>query len=332
MDNSNVLSKEETAALLQGIQDGSVETERGAGSAGQVMPYDFAERNSIVRGNLPGLERIHERFARELSLSLSTLLRREVDVAPLALNEHKLGDYLRTLSAPSSLNLFDARPLPGPALLALDPVLVYLAVDSYFGGPARAPTTIAPRPLTAGEQRVIELVRERAFAELRKAWAPVKPLELTLAGSDSDPQFLNFGADGDTLLVARFEVKLGQGTGALHVALPSAFVEPVREQLDSGAPGGAAAASQNEWSAALARQLANAPIELRSALVKIPLTLGELLALKPGDVIPTDLGETITVASGGTPLFRARFGASRGFNALRITERITSGKASRNPT
>jgi flagellar motor switch protein FliM len=245
MDNNNVLSKEETAALLQGIQDGSVETERGAASAGQVKPYDFAERNSIVRGNLPGLERIHERFARELSLSLSTLLRREVEVAPLALHEHKLGDYLRTLSAPSSLNLFDARPLPGPALLALDPVLVYLAVDSYFGGPARAPATIAPRPLTAGEQRVIELVRERAFAELRNVGS-IKPLDSrcrrrAIAVSE-------FAADAEPVLVARFEVKLGQGTGALHVALP-ARRRPVREQLDAPAGGRPAVASQNEWSA-----------------------------------------------------------------------------------
>jgi flagellar motor switch protein FliM len=328
----NILSKEETAALLQGIENGSVETERGAGAPGQVRPYDFAERNSIVRGNLPGLEKINERFARELSASLSALLKREVEVTPLTMREAKAGEYVRSLQAPSSLNLFEARPLPGRALLALDPVLVYLAVDSYFGGPARAPATIAPRALTAGELRIIELLRERAFAELRKAWTPVKPIDIALTGSESDPQFLNFGADADPVLIARFEVKLGQGTGALHVALPSAFIDPVREQLDTGSQGGPAAASQSEWSAALARQLANAPIELRSALVRLPLKLGELLALKPGDVIPTDLQDTITVVSGGTPLFRARFGASRGFNALRITERITPGKALRNPT
>jgi len=328
----NVLSKEETAALLQGIENGSVETEGGAGTPGQVRPYDFAERNSIVRGNLPGLDKINERFARELSMSLSALLRREVEVAPLALRETKVGDYIRSLHAPSSLSLFEARPLPGRALLALDPVLVYLAVDSYFGGPARPPATIAPRALTAGELRIIELVRERVFAELRKAWAPIKAIDIGLTGRESDPQFLNFGADADLALIARFEVKLGQGTGALHLALPNAFIEPVRDQLDSSGQGGAAAASQGEWAAALAKQLANAPIELRSALVRLPLKLGELLALKPGDVIPTDLQDTITVVSGGTPLFRARFGASRGFNALRITERITPGKSSRNPT
>ncbi len=328
----NVLSKEETAALLQGIENGSVETERGAGAPGQVRPYDFAERNSIERGNMPGLEKANERFARELSASLSALLRREVEVGPLELRETKIGEYVRTLQSPSSLSLFEARPLPGRALLALDPVLVYLAVDSYFGGPARVPATITPRALTAGELRVIELIRERAFAELRKAWTPIKTVDIALAGSESDPQFLNFGADADHVLIARFEVKLGQGSGALHIAMPSSFIEPVREQLDMGAQGSPAAASQNEWPAALARQLANAPIELRSALVRLPLKLGELLALKPGDIIPTELQDTITVVSGGTPLFRARFGASRGFNALRITERITPGKISRNPT
>src|SRR5262249_19122955 len=127
----NVLSKEETAALLQGIQDGSVETGRGSGAASQARPYDFAERNSIVRGQLPGLERIHERFARELAASLGALLRRTIEVVPLETRESRLGDYLKSLAAPSSLSIFDARPLPGRALLVLDPLLIYLAVDSY---------------------------------------------------------------------------------------------------------------------------------------------------------------------------------------------------------
>jgi flagellar motor switch protein FliM len=325
----NVLSKEETAALLQGIEDGSVATEGGKSASGDVRPYDFAERNSIVRGALPGLERVHERFARELGVSLSALLRRKLEVVPLEVRERKLGEYLKTLKAPCSLNLFEARPLPGRALLVLDPVLVYLAVDGYFGGPARPPATIAPRPLTAGETRVIELVRERAFAELRKAWAPVKAIEIALAGSESDPQFLDAGAAGETAIIARFEVQFGDFAGALHVVLPASLIEPVRAQLDAGTQD-APAARQPEWSAALSKQLGDAHVDLRAALVHMTLTLRELRALKPGDVIPTDLEEAITVSSGGAPLFRARFGASRGYNALRIIERINSTKASRN--
>jgi flagellar motor switch protein FliM len=323
----NVLSKEETAALLQGIQDGSVETGRGSPAASQARPYDFAERNSIVRGQLPGLERIHERFARELAASLSALLRRTIEVVPLETRESRLGDYLKSLAAPSSLNVFDARPLPGRALLVLDPLLVYLAVDTYFGGPARAPATVAPHALTAGELRVIELLRERTFAELRKAWTPVKAIEPTLAGSESDPQFLEFGAPGDALLIARFEVRFGDSAGILHFAFPNALIESVREQLE--APQAGAPARRADWPAAIAQQLSDAPVEVRASLVKLTLTLRDLLALKPGDIIPTDLPETITVASGGTPLFRARFGASRGYNALRIIERITPGKPSR---
>jgi flagellar motor switch protein FliM len=327
----NVLSREETAALLQGISDGSVETGAGASSRGEVRPYDFAERNSIVRGHLPGLDRIHERFARELRGSLGALLRRAVDIVPLDLRAWKTADYLKSLHAPSSLTLFEARPLPGRALLALDPLLIYLAVDSFFGGPARKPTTIAPRSLTAGEQRVVELVRERAFAELRKAWSSVKAIDIATAASESDPQFLEMGAGSDTIYVARFEVKIAESSGALHVALPAQLIEPVREQLDAGTAGGPAT-SHEQWSAALARQLGDAPIELSSTLVRVSLTLRELLSLKPGDIIPTELSETVNVVSGDAPLFRARFGAARGANALRIIERITPGKSPRNPT
>lgn len=323
----NVLSKEETAALLQGIQDGSVETGRGSPAASQARPFDFAERNSIVRGQLPGLERIHERFARELATSLSALLRRTIEVEPLETRESRLGDYLKSLAAPGSLNVFDARPLPGRALLVLDPLLVYLAVDTYFGGPARAPATVAPHALTAGELRVIELLRERTFAELRKAWTPVKALELTLTGSESDPQFLEFGAPGDGLLIARFEVRFGESAGTLHFALPNALIDSVREQLE--APQAGAPVRRADWPAAIAQQLNDAPVEVRASLVKLTLTLRDLLALRPGDIIPTDLPESITVTSGGTPLFRARFGASRGYNALRIIERIAPGKPSR---
>ena len=134
---------------------------------------------------------------------------------------------------------------------------------------------------------------------------------------------------GESAIVARFEVKFGDFAGVLHVVLPAGLIEPVRQQLDAGAHD-APAARQPEWSAALSKQLGDARLELRAALVQMTLTLRELRALKPGDVIPADLQEAITVSSGGAPLFRARFGASRGYNALRIIERINPAKASRN--
>jgi flagellar motor switch protein FliM len=327
----NVLSREETAALLQGIKDGSVETEAGARSSGVVRPYDFAERNTITRGDLPGLDRIHERYARELRVSLSTLLRRELDVVGFETRLAKLGDYVKTLHAPSSLNVVDVKPLAGRALVVLDPVFVYLAVDTFFGGPARMPGTIAPRPLTACETRIVELVRERVFAELKKAWQPVRQIDLALVASECDPQCLDWGTPGDALYVTRFQVRIGDSQGMLELAMPTAMIAPLREQLEGPTPGGQGVARE-EWAAALGRQLRDAPVEVGATLVRMTLSLRDVVALRPGDVIPTDIAETITVVSGNAPLFRARFGASRGRNALRIIERINPAKASRNPT
>lgn len=327
----NVLSQEETAALLQGIRDGSVETEAGARSTGVVRPYDFAERNTITRGELPGLDRIHERYARELRLSLSALLRRELDVVGFETRHAKLGDYLKTLHAPSSLNVVDVKPLAGRALVVLDPVLAYLAVDTFFGGPAKMPGAIPPRPFTAGEARVVELVRERVFAELKKAWQPVKQIDIALVASEWDPQCLDWGAPADALYVTRFQVRIGDGQGILELGMPATMIAPLREQLEGPVPGGPSLARE-EWTAALTRQLRDAPVEISATLVEMKLSLRDVLALRPGDIIPTDIPETMTVVSGSAPLFRARFGASRGRNALRITERITPTRSPRNPT
>lgn len=325
----NVLSKEETDALLKGIDDGSVPTETGTGCEGDLRAFEIAEHNQIVRGRMPVLERINERFARVVRDTLAELLKHEIGVTAGGLRIATHGEYTKTLQAPSSLNLIKVSPLPGNVLVAFDPALVYLAVDSYFGGPGRAPANLEDRQFTRGELRVIALLRDAVLARLAESWEPVRTLGFEHDCMEANPRFLDFAPDGQPVVISDFEIAFEGGKGALHVTFPQATLEPVRALLDGGAKAADDARNAN-WSSAVRQRLDDADLEIGAALASLPLNLGDVLRLRPGDVIPLELEETITVVSGDTPLFHARFGGSRGRNAVMLTQHLNTPGRERN--
>ena len=69
------LSQDEIDALLHGVDDGDIDTYDETDEAG-IKSYDLASQDRIVRGRMPTLEMINERFARYTRISLFNLLRR----------------------------------------------------------------------------------------------------------------------------------------------------------------------------------------------------------------------------------------------------------------
>ncbi|MGM0633465.1 MAG: flagellar motor switch protein FliM, partial [Pseudomonadota bacterium] len=148
----DLLSQDEIDALLHGVDDGDVDTDEDL-APGEVRSYDLTSQDRIVRGRMPTLEMINERFARYTRISLFNLMRRSAEVSVNGVQINKFGEYLHTMYVPTSLNLVKFRPLRGTALIVLDARLVFALVDNYFGGDGRH-AKIEGREFTPTELRV----------------------------------------------------------------------------------------------------------------------------------------------------------------------------------
>jgi flagellar motor switch protein FliM len=302
-----VLSDEEAAALL----------EKESHADGTPRAYDLAGTQRITRGRLPALETIHEAFSRSLRIALFNLLQREPQVTFEGVRSQKSGDYLATIGTPASLTIARLKPLPGNALFVFDPKLVFLMVDAYFGGPGDQPAVRpADRGLTPTEIRFAQGVLRQVAVDLALAWAPVAQVEVELVKHEVNPLFASVAAPTDTVLVSRFQVELPSGGGSLDLVMPAAMIEPLREVLTAGIV--ASTGANEAWVPSLAQHLHEAALELRAVLTEASITLGELVRLKPGDVIPIDPPAEVLLYAGDAPLFAGRFGLSRGRNALKI--------------
>jgi flagellar motor switch protein FliM len=320
-DRTPLISDEEVQALLDRAGP-------AAAAPGEARPYDLAATPRITRGRLPTLELLLETFARQFRGHLSDLVRRDVQVTYEGVQSRRGADYLASLATPACLDLVRARPLAGQVLFSIEPALLALLVDAFYGGPGRAGAREPERGLTPTETRFARLVVTSAAADLAAAFAPVAKLEFEPVKQERNPHFVDLGAPAETLLVNRFRVALGAAEGSFDFVLPAASVEPLREVLASSTavretPGAA------PWAPVLSRAVADARLEVRAVLAEAEISLGELVRLKPGDVVPIEAPREAVLLAGDVPLYRARFGVSRGRNALTVTVPIRPGEGRR---
>ena len=314
----DLLSQDEIDALLHGVNSGEVDIEPPA-APGEARGYDFTSQDRIIRGRMPTLEMINERFARLFRIGLFNMMRRTPELTVLGLELQKFNEYTHSLYVPTSLSLIRIKPLRGTALFVFEPKLVFAVVDNFFGGDGRYATKIEGREFTPTEMRVIQLLIRQAFLDLREAWAPVMPLEFEYLQSEVNPHFANIVAPSEIVVVSKFRIELDGGGGDLHVTMPYSMIEPIREQLDAGVQSDRADKDER-WSLALREQIKDADVELETELVRTNISLRKLMSLKPGDIIPINMPKTIDLAVDGLPLFRGNFGVNNGHNAVRITE------------
>src|SRR5690606_16359366 len=289
---ADLLSQDEIDALLHGVDSGAVEVEEDEPAPGEAREYDFTSQDRIIRGRMPTLEMINERFARTWRVGLFNLLRRSADLSVRGVDLVRFGEYIHSLQVPTNINLVKMKPLRGTGLVLFEPRLVFTVVDNFFGGSGKYHTRIEGREFTPTEMRVIQLLLRQTFADLAEAWAPLMPVEFEYLNSEVNPHFANIISPREYIVVSRFHVELEGGGGEFHVSLPYSMLEPIREQLDTGLQSDRVERDEG-WIRAMRQQLMEAPVELSSALARREITLGELCRLKVGDVIPIDLPDTV---------------------------------------
>lgn len=319
----DLLSQEEIDALLHGVDDGDVDTEPEF-EAGEARSYDLTSQDRIVRGRMPTLEMINERFARYTRISLFNLLRRSADVAVGGIQIQKFGEYVHTLYVPTSLNMVKLRPLRGTGLIILDAKLVFKLVDNFFGGDGRH-AKIEGREFTPTELRVVQMVLQQAFVDLKEAWKTIMPIEFEYVNSEVNPSMANIVSPSEVVVVSTFHVELDGGGGDMHITLPYAMIEPIRETLDAGMQSDVDDIDER-WVRALREDVIGASVEVNTTVVDKVISLRDIIDLEPGDVIPIDLPDKLVIRANGVPILYARLGQSRGNLALQILDKFDQGQ------
>ena len=323
MTEQKILNQDEIDALIHGVDKGEVSTE-SAPPPGEVQSYDFLSQMRVVRGRLPALEMINERFARLFRVNLYNLLRRspEISINPIELK--KFSEYIHSLHMPTSLNVVKVNPFRGNALIVLDPKLVFAVVDNFFGGNGRH-VKIEGREFTATENRIIQMILKTAFADLREAWSNVAPIDVEHVQSEMNPSFANIVTASEIVVVSSFHVEIEGGGGDVHVTLPYSMIEPLRELLEGGVQSDRGQTDER-WMQTLKEELDDADVELTMVLGRSVVSLAELLNFKAGDVVPCDFAGKVTVLAEQVPVFRGSYGISRGQLAVKMEERVRRPK------
>jgi flagellar motor switch protein FliM len=319
VSDDKILDQAEIDALIHGVDSGKVDTTPEA-APNEVRSYDFNSESRIVRGRMPTLEMINERFARIFRTSLYNLLRRSPEISVQQIQVKKFSEYVHTLHVPTSLNLVKLNPLRGTALVVLEPKLVFATVDNFFGGTGRH-AKIEGREFTATEQRIIHMVLRNVFSDLREAWSHVAPIELEFVQSEINPHFANIVSPSEIVVITSFHIEVDGGGGNLHVTMPYAMIEPLREILDAGVASDRVE-NDERWAICLREEIEDAEVQLSTRLGHAEITLAALLNMKAGDVVPCDFAGSVTLMAEDVPIFRGSFGLSHGLQAVKVEERV----------
>ncbi len=321
--NQQILSQDEVDALLQGITGESQKLEQEETQQGGIRDYDLASQERIVRGRMPTMEIINERFARNIRIGLFNFIRKSPEISIGAIRVQKYSAFLREIVVPTNFNLVSVRPLRGSGLIVCDPALVFSVIDALFGGAGKYHTRIEGRDFSPTEQRIITRLVEVITDEYKKAWHGIYPLELEYQRSEMQPQFANIATPSEIVVATSFTLEVGDSTGTIHFCIPYATLEPIRDVLYSTIQGDSNEPDRR-WVNLLKQQIQSAEVELVAELATAQATVEQLLSFKPGDFIELDLLPNIQAKVSGVPILECHYGTSNGKYALKVDQLLSS--------
>ncbi|MFZ5486389.1 MAG: flagellar motor switch protein FliM [Burkholderiaceae bacterium] len=315
------LSQEEVDALLEGVTGESQKAAKETVETGGVRSYDLASQERIVRGRMPTMEIVNERFARNFRIGLFNFIRRSPEISVGTVAVQRYSAFLRELVVPTNFNLMAVRPLRGSGLIVCEPSIVFGIIDTLYGGVGRFQTRIEGRDFSPTEQRVIQRLVDVISAEYKKAWQGIYPLELSYQRSEMQPQFANIATPSEIVVSTAFQLEIGELAGAIHICMPYATLEPIRDILYSSTQGDSIEVDRR-WVKVLSREIQAAEVTLVAELARTELTVEQLLAMKPGDFIELDRQPRIQASVDGVPLFECQYGTHNAKYAIRIEESL----------
>ena len=316
MSDSELLSEEEILALVKMGEKEGVEAYNLAPDA---EDYDISSEDSSLTSHLGSLDMINERFARLLRTSLKSLLRYQPKIEAQQVDVQRFGTHMDSLATPISLNVVKIPPLRGSMLIIIDPQLIFNSLDSFFGGSGSHTEISGIRDFTPTEYRIIQMILQRVFQDMKTAWAPLQAVAFEFVSSEVNPQFTSIVEDNDLVIVNKFNIDMAHDiNGSIEIVYPYASMKPIRDILRNQVMGDTDIDDERIWNNYLKVAIEEVDLDVKSDLANPQISLLELRNLKVGDVIPIKMPETVTVTSKGIPLFNGVYGSSNGHASVKI--------------
>ncbi|MGE0761697.1 MAG: flagellar motor switch protein FliM [Bdellovibrionales bacterium] len=328
---SQVLSQSEVDALLAAVSEGelgqSQEGQAAGGTPGDdrvVVVYDLTSQDRIIRGRLPQLDVIYEKFMRSFRVSLSSALRKIATLNHASTDFLKFGEFINTLPMPTCMSVLRFNALRGSALLVIESKLAYALVDSFFGGADRPYTKIEGKDFTPIELSIVRKVVDLAIEDLEAAWLAVEKIDASFVRTEINPQFVGIVPPTDIVIASTFDVELENANGTITLVIPYATIEPIKQKLSTGFQVESDQTDKKMWTSIIRSQLYETAIDVQVKLGESEITLNDLMGLKIGDVIPLDQDATgeFDVLIEGVKKFKAYHGIHHGSVAVQVTKPI----------
>ena len=326
--SSVFLSQAEIDTLLNTGDQAGVEVDESDGDAEDVgpgSPYGLSNQEIIVRGRMPTMEIVNERFARNLRVGLYKLIRRAPDISVQPVQVQKYSLFLREVSVPTNFNIVSVKPLRGNAVIVCDSTLIYSIIETLFGGSSKYQVRIEGREFSGTEQRIIRRVVHVITEEYIKAWKGIYPLSMEYQRSEMQSQFANIAAPSEMVVSTTLGLEIGGGIGFLRICIPYSTLEPIRDVLYATIQGDALEVDQR-WVNMLAKEIQSADVTLVAELANAQLSVQQLMVLRPGDFIELERPNHVRASVKGVPVLECQFGTHNGKYALRVERSLSSSE------
>lgn len=327
---AQVLSQDEVDALLNAVGDDDGDDLLGGDDGGMdfddeeedenIQPYDLTNQDRVIRGRMPILEIIYERFIRQFRVSLSNSLRKISTISMISTDLLKFGEFVNTLPIPSCMCIMRFNELRGPALLVFESKLAYAIIDSYFGGTDRPFTKIEGKEFTQIELSFMKKVMDMAISDLEEAWAPVHRIDAQYLRTEINPQFVGVVPPSDVIIATTLEVEFESASGTIMIVVPYSTIEPIKQKLSSSFQ------TDNDmadsiWTSAMKEHIKHAKAKLVVKLGEANMTVGDLLTLQIGDIIPLsqEASGEVSIAVEGVEKIKCLIGVHKGSRAVQVT-------------
>lgn len=328
---NQILSQSEVDALLAAVTDGEVRTSELGSNAKNltedtrnIISYDLTSQDRIIRGRLPQLEVIYEKFMRSFRVSLSSALRKIASITLTSTEFLKFGEFINTLPIPTCMSVLRFNNLRGSALFVIEAKLAYALVDSFFGGADRPYAKLENKEFTPIELQIVKKVVELAINDLEQSWSTIEKIGCSFQRTEINPQFVGIVPPTDVVIASTFDVELEQASGTISIVIPYSTIEPIKQKLSTGFQVESDQTDKKLWTSIIKEQLLETDVDIKVNLGETEIKLKDLMTLKVGDIIPLtqDSSGELDVQVENVKKFKGYYGVHHGTVAMQITKQI----------